>query len=1143
MAAISSAASGNWSAGATWVGGVAPTSADTVTILNTHTVTLDTTGCVCNTLTINSGGTLTASTTASWDLTSQKAITNNGTVTCDISSNVAVIGAIKYNASLSSTVADQEFSFGEAATVTLKGYSRKRITNLSSGISAGATSATVDDATGWQIGDVIVFATTQAYNATPRTDKVTLTSVAGGNIGWTGGITYDHASGGYVGNFSSNLTVGPYSASGQGRTVWKKSYGTTVNQKTMDNVLFYGGGMNQYQGYGAFSVGGGNGTMTVDPKLAITNSAFLDGLTVAYFSHAYSTYQAQASFTGNVIYTASVSVAPTPCGAVLINSNNALNVDSSGIFRFTGSSSLYGFIANSYYATMGNAISDSFASACNTGISWPGGISNVSTFANNIGIDYSTGVTEASGVNIGTHASATNTTDDTHAGTAQIVLTDSTINSLANTNLSARPYYVSTQWVNKNNDVTSQELYRPFMEIKRDNSNNNRSASSIAIYPTVVSTDCQRTRKIPCANGKSIRVIGYVKKSHATNIAATVAITGLGITPVSFTKANDTNWEQFDLTATNSSGNDGNFTLTYTANSSSGTTNVVYFDGVPDDPFVTKCRHYGYRYDETNPARVVNPTISANEATATAYTGITVTGATSAISLGSDRTFQILYDYTQAWAATTANLAYDVPLTGAGVAGNASLFAVGNVTTTGYTLNGAGSLDMGSLTLTASLPWVYTYTGGVFSQATTVPTFNGGTLNIGAAGTYTFTMAGSTIVSMTPTAPGTYAMGSTSFTGTVDLRNTSGTHAITVELPSGTSYTTANNTGATITVSVPTVSADISITGMPDAAGASCRLQVFNATAAVASAWQATTAYSAGDVRLRTTGVGTENTAGLYMRCTTGGTSGGTEPTWNTTPGGTTADGSVTWTTYKVLFHDADPASTSLTDTYIDGEEFLAGETVTVRFAEMDAGTSFKRYSTSTIPTASGFSVLVDETADEVYATNGLNGSSYESTFSPDFVANYIILDTNTDFSGKAAYAYFCYTLTTSNGMYRFWGGVTALDVGNYRVETDTLNLYFDESAGFVKQTDDVRIFRKDGVRPALDPTTGGNGIEMNWRVPVSVVATGSGVTASDKTDIAAAVLSAAQATPIHSDFRKAIGQAYHGDGSEGDKLRSTLVP
>lgn len=56
------------------------------------------------------------------------------------------------------------------------------------------------------------------------------------------------------------------------------------------------------------------------------------------------------------------------------------------------------------------------------------------------------------------------------------------------------------------------------------------------------------------------------------------------------------------------------------------------------------------------------------------------------------------------------------------------------------------------------------------------------------------------------------------------------------------------------------------------------------------SAWAATTAYSLGNYRSPTVANGN-----LY-RCTTAGTSGGTEPTWPTTIGGTVADGSAVWT-------------------------------------------------------------------------------------------------------------------------------------------------------------------------------------------------------------------------------------------------------
>lgn len=43
-------------------------------------------------------------------------------------------------------------------------------------------------------------------------------------------------------------------------------------------------------------------------------------------------------------------------------------------------------------------------------------------------------------------------------------------------------------------------------------------------------------------------------------------------------------------------------------------------------------------------------------------------------------------------------------------------------------------MNMGAYTLTASIPWVYTYTGGTFAQVSTAPSFNGGTLAIGAGG-------------------------------------------------------------------------------------------------------------------------------------------------------------------------------------------------------------------------------------------------------------------------------------------------------------------------------------------------------------------------------------------------------------------------
>ena len=60
------------------------------------------------------------------------------------------------------------------------------------------------------------------------------------------------------------------------------------------------------------------------------------------------------------------------------------------------------------------------------------------------------------------------------------------------------------------------------------------------------------------------------------------------------------------------------------------------------------------------------------------------------------------------------------------------------------------------------------------------------------------------------------------------------------------------------------------------------------------SDWAATTAYVVGDVVKATSGNET-----IYFHCTTAGTSGGSEPTWDTTVGNTTVDATVTWTTRK----------------------------------------------------------------------------------------------------------------------------------------------------------------------------------------------------------------------------------------------------
>ncbi len=69
---------------------------------------------------------------------------------------------------------------------------------------------------------------------------------------------------------------------------------------------------------------------------------------------------------------------------------------------------------------------------------------------------------------------------------------------------------------------------------------------------------------------------------------------------------------------------------------------------------------------------------------------------------------------------------------------------------------------------------------------------------------------------------------------------------------------------------------------------------------AAIAAWAASTAFSIGDIRRATT----SQASGLWFRCTTAGTSAGTEPSWGTDVGSTINDNTVVWTAISSVYED-----------------------------------------------------------------------------------------------------------------------------------------------------------------------------------------------------------------------------------------------
>ena len=221
-------------------------------------------------------------------------------------------------------------------------------------------------------------------------------------------------------------------------------------------------------------------------------------------------------------------------------------------------------------------------------------------------------------------------------------------------------------------------------------------------------------------------------------------------------------------------------------------------------------------------------------------------------------------------------------------------------------------------------------------------------------------------------------------------------------------------------------------------------------------------------------------------------------------------------TTATIIYSD-DPAGTGYSASYTDGVGITAGDSIRIRYAHLNGATSFESGQTFVTASTSGFSadgsLFID--SDPVYAANGIDGSSAAVTakFIADFVDIEVDLQVASNFTALEAFAYFCYTLTLSDGINLFWGGVDAVDVGNYKIVTAALDLKFDNlTTTNLRQTDTARIYRDDDSYPIKNngATTGGGGVDVNWKNVVYVTTvTGSNVITGDISDVSAQVQSA----------------------------------
>ena len=820
MANIYSLKSGLASDLTVWSGGVVPTVGDRVLIMASHVVELDgtyewgddstatiTINGVSTTKSITVAGTLTHSRTVSSSLACRGHFYLLNTGTHDIGTAASpillpVTATILLNQS--AVMADNKYGYEGQARCKFSAYGspKVRAAKLTEAVIAGANSIKVSQAEGWQPGDSIVLSQTDITSSRRQDLAVIAPGYSPGSltIPLVANLAFSHSLACVVGNLTSNVTIKSSNPSfGSGSFHLLGDNTSVANSRNMRYAAFddIGGAWPAYGVSFRFSANYSSTNWTqpygdlkdlaivrrkpsgaivqTDNCSATTSINFVDCI----FAHVNPTeeYSANHNVTAHTRFTRCYHFGVTmsfggagdmeyiDChllarGRDSITTNKGLAALVTGL-KLGGWCTGYGVVGHfnaQAYCT------DLVYEDCDFGITYP--------------------------IQSGLPIFYLQSLDARQAITAKDCLFSPTITEPAVSSMNCLSAESYIRIINKNKDATSQQEYRRSGVYKRDNAVVFRGTSSLSMRPNAVDRICSRAQAVPCGNGKSVRVVGYLKMDTAylnggNCNAPTVTLSGLGAAPVVFTAALNTDWQKFDLSATNGSGFDGNFSLTTSATPKAVATGTIYLDGVPDSPFVTKVRHFGFMFDESSPIRTINPVVQVSETVAAAYTGVTVDGMEPKITIGAGTvdTWSKLYDWYQAWACT--NVDKDVLLT----SGDGFIF---------------------SLPLTCKLEWDGMPAAG---------TLSGGWLQLVTPGVHNYSLSGSKIDFKTA---GTYNMGNTQFSGTVELVNSSG-GLVVVQVPGGVSYT---NTGPDITVELPSTDVVISAPALiPDT-----RVQLYSIT-------------------------------------------------------------------------------------------------------------------------------------------------------------------------------------------------------------------------------------------------------------------------------------------------------------------------
>lgn len=651
MATYTSAASGLWSAGATWVGGVKPPSGagHKIVIASGHVVEYDEAAGVYGDDTstaFSMTGRVKFSRTMSASLTIRGQIVNvsNSANGFDIGTEADPIPAA-YTAKLfyndSAVMGHGKWGVTNSASMNFSAWGAAK-TGLTTVVSVSSTTVfDVADATGWVVGDWVCLGPSSPTLSTIDWREI---SVITPGTGTTATITVTAApgtanfAGRVVQNLTRNVRIVPVTPQTYAACFAIATNTATGSVFEIGNAEFVGCGYSTTLGQSSclyISTNAGARTVLRSLKgVSLHDIASISGSTVTACAT-----NSVAATSANLLYLGVTDAVPTD---LVLSSKNAV------LGFHIGASSSTQFLRPSIIGA-GTALACGLANSVRLTDPTIVGVTRL----------FSAGAYDRALIEngaIGAFDRVFNTTTTQATGTGfEIRDTDLNYASLGQTNAAdlaafgsgvltgcelsgctfatgaavARTTGLSTSdpgtfvfLRNKNNDPTLQERYTRGGSMVRDNATTYRGLSSVRMDAWF--TGIQNTYSVTVKVGASatVQFAGAMRYNSAYGTATPpkITISGLGITPVVSTcptSGADT-WHPFTISATNPNAYPGEFTLTFTGqstNNASGT--YCWFDGIVDPPWVDSVRHYGYLWDDEQHL-TVDPRYTITEAAALA---------------------------------------------------------------------------------------------------------------------------------------------------------------------------------------------------------------------------------------------------------------------------------------------------------------------------------------------------------------------------------------------------------------------------------------------------------------------------------------------------------------------------------------------